>query len=133
MSINHYAAAQEKLEDGRAAELRIMSRVTGMLIDGGKQGGRTLTEACFYNRKLWTIFLADLAEPGNALPDAAKAGLISLALWVQRYTGEVLAGAPVQPLVDVNRSIMEGLRPAPLAPAALPQSGRVAPLAIAAA
>jgi flagellar protein FlaF len=84
-------------------------------VEGGKQGGRFLTEACFYNRKLWTIFQTDLADPANALPDQVKANLISLAIWVQKYTGRVLDGAPVQPLIDVNRSIMEGLRPPPAA------------------
>jgi flagellar protein FlaF len=120
MSVSRYAATQEQVEDPRAAELRMLSRVTGMLLEGAKRGGRFLTEACFYNRKLWTIFQTDLVDPGNQLPDAVKANLISLAIWVQKYTGEVLDGAPVQPLIDVNRSIMEGLRPAALPPTATP-------------
>jgi flagellar biosynthesis activator protein FlaF len=37
-------------------------------------------------------------------------GLISLALWVARYSGEVLrAGADIEPLIDINRTMMEGL------------------------
>jgi flagellar biosynthesis activator protein FlaF len=123
MSVSRYAATQDQVEDPRAAELRMLSRVTGMLLDGGKQGGRFLTEACFYNRKLWTIFQADLADPANQLPEAVKANLISLSIWVQKYTGQVLKGAPVQPLIDVNRSIMDGLRPTAPAATARPTAG----------
>jgi flagellar protein FlaF len=112
MSVRGYEKAQETIEDARAIEHRMLARVTGMLIEGGKRGGRDLVEACFYNRKLWTIFQADCADPNNQLPDALKASLISLSLWVQTYTGQVLNGATVDPLVEVNRSIMEGLVPA---------------------
>jgi flagellar protein FlaF len=62
---------------------------------------------------LWTIFQTDLALPENALPDSLKAQLISLSMWVQRYTAKVLfENASIDPLVSVNRSIMEGLAPA---------------------
>jgi flagellar protein FlaF len=116
MSVRGYEKAQETIEDPRAIEHRMLARVTGMLIEGGKRGGRDLIEACFYNRKLWTIFQADCAHPTNQLPDPVKASLISLSLWVQTYTGQVLSGASVDPLVEVNRSIMEGLAPSPAAP-----------------
>jgi flagellar biosynthesis activator protein FlaF len=111
MSVRRYQQAQETFDDPRLVEHRMLTRVTGMLIDGGKKGGRTLIEACYYNRKLWTIFQTDLAHPDNKLPESVRANLISLSLWVQRYTGEVLDGAPVEPLIDVNRSIMDGLKP----------------------
>ena len=117
MSVSRYNKIQEIAEGPRAGELRILSQVTGMLVDGAARGGRALVEACYYNRKLWSIFLADLANPDNGLPDATKASLVSLGIWVQKYTGSVLVGAPVQPLVDVNRSIMDGLRPAAAPPA----------------
>jgi flagellar protein FlaF len=117
MSVRGYEKAQETIEDPRAMEHRMLARVTGMLIEGGKRGGRDLVEACFYNRKLWTIFQADCASPSNQLPDPIKASVISLSIWVQSYTGQVLSGASVDPLVEVNRSIMEGLVPA--APAAM--------------
>jgi flagellar protein FlaF len=111
MSVSRYQKAQEITEDPRTAEHRMLARVTGMLIDSSEARGNALAEACFYNRKLWTIFQADLANPANGLPDEVKARLISLSIWVQKYTGEVLGGAPVEPLISVNRSIMDGLMP----------------------
>jgi flagellar protein FlaF len=36
--------------------------------------------------------------------------IISLAMWVARYSSEVLReGADLEPLIDVNRTMMEGL------------------------
>ncbi len=103
----------------------MLARVTGMLIESAQSRGNALVEACYYNRKLWTIFQADLVNPANALPNEVKARLISLSIWVQKYTGEVLTGAAVEPLINVNRSIMEGLMPS--APAAAAAASSAAP------
>jgi flagellar protein FlaF len=125
MSVRSYQQAQDHFDDPRQIEHRMLTRVTGMLIEASKRGGRPVVDACYYNRKLWTIFQTDLAHPDNKLPDAAKASLISISLWVQRYTGHALNGASLEPLIDVNRSIMEGLKPVlpsdnPPTPARLP-------------
>jgi flagellar protein FlaF len=125
MSVSSYQKAQEITDNPRTVEHRMLARVTGMLIDAAETRGKDLTEACFYNRKLWSIFQADLASPGNGLPDELKARLLSLSIWVQKYSGEVLTGAPVEPLIDVNRSIMEGLMPSIPATAAPPRAATV--------
>ena len=112
MSIKRYQTIQDKNDDPRAIEHRALARVNGMLVSGAEKGGTPLAEACHLNRTLWTIFQTDCSNPQNGLPDSLKAQLISLALWVQRYTNKVLfEGASVEPLVNVNRSIMEGLAP----------------------
>jgi flagellar protein FlaF len=113
MSVKRYQRVQETSDDPRAVEHRALAKVTGMLVTGAEKGGPALAEACHMNRMLWTIFQTDLAMPENALPDTLKAQLISLSLWVQRYTAKVLfENASIDPLVSVNRSIMEGLAPA---------------------
>lgn len=129
MSVKRYQHVQEISDDPRAIEHRALARVTGMLVAGAEKGGAALAEACHMNRMLWTIFQTDLATPGNALPDTLKAQLISLSIWVQRYTGKVLfENASIEPLVQVNRSIMEGL--APSAPATAPAAPPPAAAAI---
>jgi flagellar biosynthesis activator protein FlaF len=121
MSVKRYQQVQETNEDPRAVEHRALARVNGMLVAGAAKGGSALAEACHMNRMLWTVFQTDLAHPDNGLPDALKAQLISLSMWVQRYTTKVLLqNASVDPLVAVNRSIMEGLAPAPAAAASSP-------------
>jgi flagellar biosynthesis activator protein FlaF len=114
MSVRRYQKTQDAAEDPRSIERFALTRVNGMLSAGAESGGRTLTEACHKNWQLWSIFQSDLADPGNPLPDTLKAQLISLSIWVQKYTPQVLfQGASVEPLINVNRSIMEGLAPAP--------------------
>lgn len=69
-----------------------------------------VAEALDANRKLWNLLSADCSAPENQLPTTLRAQIISLALWVSRYSSEVLrAGAEIDPLIDINRTMMEGL------------------------
>ena len=118
MSIAAYRRRKEAAETPRELERRALTTVIGKLIEGQRQGGRVLLEACLLNSKLWSALVVDLALPENALPDDLKARLISIGLWVQRYTLKAMSGAAVDPLIDVNRNIAEGLATnAPAAPA----------------
>ena len=62
------------------------------------------------NRELWATFSAACGAPGNALPDALRDRIISIALWVDRHTSAVVAGreAPAE-LLKVNRAMVDGL------------------------
>ena len=60
--------------------------------------------------EMWNIFSADCTSPGNELPRELRASIISLALWVNRFSSEVIAGREsINDLIEVNRSVMEGL------------------------
>ncbi len=62
------------------------------------------------NHDLWSTLMKDLALEGNALPAALKAQLLNLAAWSMRYsTIAILQNIPIQPLIDVNRNVAEGL------------------------
>ncbi len=68
-------------------------------------------QAAHRNRELWQTLAYDLADDNNALPDDLRAKLISLAIWVTGETSRVIRdGASLQPLIDVNSSIMQGLQ-----------------------
>jgi flagellar protein FlaF len=67
-------------------------------------------EAIDANRRLWNLLSADCSTPENKLPITLRGQIISLAMWVARYSSEVLRdGADVEPLIDINRVMMEGL------------------------
>ena len=69
-----------------------------------------VAEALDANKRLWNILSADCSTPDNKLPPSLRAQIISLALWVSRYSSEVLRdGAEIDPLIDINRTMMEGL------------------------
>ncbi|MCR6646300.1 MAG: flagellar biosynthesis regulator FlaF [Terricaulis sp.] len=69
-----------------------------------------VAEALDANRRLWSVLSADCSVPENQLPLAVRGQIISLAMWVARYSSQVLReGADIEPLIDVNRTMMEGL------------------------
>ena len=109
---NGYAATATMMRSTRDAEYGVFSRVTGMLRQAERQGRSADTIGAVHkNNELWTILAADLADPGNALPDEVKAGLLSLAGFSIRHGHAVMAGnATTDALIDVNLSVMKGLR-----------------------
>ena len=96
----------------RDAEYDIFSRVTRMLRQATERGhGPDMIAAVDKNNQLWTILASDLADPGNALPDEVRAGLLSLAGFSLRHGHQALAGkVSLAPLIDINMSVMRGLR-----------------------
>lgn len=96
----------------RDNEYTVVSRVTRQLQSAVDSGDRWAEiRATHLNNELWTALAADLASPGNALPDQLKANLISLAMFSIRHGHQVLAeNAPISPLVEINMRIMKGLR-----------------------
>ncbi|WP_439816396.1 flagellar biosynthesis regulator FlaF [Zavarzinia sp. CC-PAN008] len=111
MSVNAYRTAQVKTEDPRSREYRLFAQVTRSLMDV-KDGAdhRTFADAVCWNRDVWMALATDLSMPGNKLPDALKANLISVAIWVNKHSSAALRGdASIDSLIDVNRSVMAGL------------------------
>ena len=63
------------------------------------------------NQQLWSMLVRDLASEGNFLPDTLKQQLIDLGFWAMRYgTLAISQDLPLDPLISVNRNILEGLR-----------------------
>ncbi len=112
-----YAGAAAPIRTDRGAEYAIFARVTHRLRavdETDKRAFPALAVAVTDNQRLWGVLAEDLLHEGNALPIPLRAQLISLAEFVRRHTLQVLAGrASVAPLVDINTSIMRGLRGEP--------------------
>lgn len=122
-----YAAAYQRTltetENPRQIERRLMARITGDLerhlsayAAADDLAARLevlangLGQAIWENQRLWLNFVSDLSEPENALPPQLRAGLISIGLWVERHSQQVLRGmADPRPLVEVNQNIVNGL------------------------
>ena len=113
MTLKAYQNTQFITEDPRQTEYRLFGQVTGALIDAQKTGvnGGSLAETIDWNRQLWRTLAADCLDDRNQLPQGVRAQIISLSLWVSKYSKEVTRkGASLDPLIDVNRSIMQGLQ-----------------------
>ncbi len=110
MSVQTYQAAQSATEAPRQTEYRLFAQVTRSLIEADKGDYPAKARAVNWNRRMWLALQADCASEGNQLPDDVRAGIISLAIWVDKHSRKVLRHeGEVLPLVDVNRSILDGL------------------------
>jgi len=112
MSLNAYQRARTMVESPRATEHRLMSQITGEMIAAYEAGltGAALMPVLHRNREVWSAFSAVCGSTGNELPDALRASIISLGLWVERFTSEVATGREsIFELIGVNRAIIEGL------------------------
>jgi flagellar biosynthesis regulator FlaF len=59
---------------------------------------------------MWTIFIRDLAEPTNKLPEKLRGSYISLGLFVQRHCAAAVAGnRDISALITINRDLLEAL------------------------
>lgn len=116
MGLEAYRRVQRAAESPRAAEYRLFGQVTAALIRARDEGhsGAALVEALDWNRRLWSTLSTDCSLPGNAMPEALRAQIISLSIWVSRYSSDVaVRGEGIDALIDVNRAIMEGLASRP--------------------
>ncbi|MBI1188058.1 MAG: flagellar biosynthesis regulator FlaF [Alphaproteobacteria bacterium] len=113
MSIQAYQRAAAQAESPRETEYRAFGLVTQGLVRAREQGRGDLSayvEALDANRRLWMVLANDCAQSGNAAPETLRASIISLSLWVSRTTSEIIRdGGDLDDLIEVNRSIMEGL------------------------
>jgi flagellar protein FlaF len=107
-----YAASATRTP--RDAEYAVFAQVTRRLKavdEADKRLFPVLAQAVMDNQRLWGILAEDLLQDGNALPVALRAQLLSLAEFVRKHSLAVLGGrASVAALVDINTSIMRGLR-----------------------
>ena len=111
MSIAAYQQANLQSESPKQTEYRIFALLTRALEEAERKGPQAIVKAVADNRQLWITLQMDLADEGNGLPIELKAQLLSLAIWVNRYSPDAMKGkVPLQPLINVNKNIMEGLR-----------------------
>jgi flagellar biosynthesis activator protein FlaF len=120
MSVNKYKATQASTENPRQTEYRLFAEVTKALMAVREAStAKGLKSQDFYkaidwNRRLWLTLQMDLASNENRFPDSLKANIISIAIWVDKHSRIVLRGeSTLEPLISVNRSIMEGLSSQP--------------------
>lgn len=111
-----YGRVQNVTENPRAVEYRLLGQVTAALTRArdGQRGTAEFVDALLWNKKVWDAFIVDLSSEGNRLPNQLRAQIIGIGLWVGRETIQVLDGpGDIDSLINVNKTIMEGLAPRP--------------------
>ncbi|MGF1545170.1 MAG: flagellar biosynthesis regulator FlaF [Parvularculaceae bacterium] len=110
---NAYRTAQRRFGAPRDVEYAAFVEATRRLIavaDAGRDQLKARAEALLFNRKLWGELKDDCARDDNALPAALRAGVVRLAVEVDRQSRDALREpARIADLIEVNRRVMAGL------------------------
>lgn len=111
-----YGLVMRTTESARNIEYQVFAQATAAMQEADLPDAHFTSRiaATHRNRELWDTLACLLACEENALPETLRAKLISLALWVTRETRRVLReNLPLTDLIEVNRTIMQGLCPQP--------------------
>ncbi len=113
MSLQAYQKAAQRAENPRQAEYRLFGQVTRALMEASQAERfdfKKRIDALDWNRRLWAVLASDCAAPDNQLPIPVRAQIISLSLWINKHSSSVMRGEePWEPLIEVNRMMMNGL------------------------
>jgi flagellar protein FlaF len=97
----------------RTREKAILERAIRQLAIAKVKGARSPEsyEATHNLRRIWSVFVEDLSNEGNALPDALRASLISIGLWILREVEAIDSGRSdnFDGLIEINQMIADGL------------------------
>ncbi len=109
-----YKQTITETEEPREIERKVFLQVTGELERASREEKFPLSETALNalnrNQKLWGELMFDCAYKENPLPDQLKAGIISLGMFVDRHTPNVISGEKsIAPLLEINRNIIRGL------------------------
>jgi flagellar biosynthesis activator protein FlaF len=113
MSLQAYQQAATRAENPRETEYRLFAQVTRALMEAATLDRTEVArrvDALDWNRRLWSTLGADCADSKNGLPAPLRASFISLSIWVNKHTTLVIRNQEeIEPLIEINRMIMQGL------------------------
>ena len=98
----------------RGAEAEAFSKATRRLYQAstGEFEYKEYASALQFNRKLWTVIQADLAQGGMHLTPELRQNILDLSLFVDNHTNMALTdpnAAHLTTLIEINRKIVKGL------------------------
>lgn len=116
---NPYQKAQNTLESPRQLEYRLFSSVTRALMDvrplmQSKHPAEVakIAYAIGWNLDVWNHLMPEVLDEANKLSKDVKISLVNICIFVNKRTDEITQGksTDIEPLIAINRNIMEGLR-----------------------
>ncbi len=110
-----YAEVLDETPRGaRERERQAIERSIELLEAADKAGvrSREAIEALLFVRRLWGVLIEDLADTENDLPQALRADLISIGLWVMREAEQIRLekSANFRGIIEVSAAIRDGLK-----------------------
>ncbi|SDR62880.1 flagellar protein FlaF [Rhizobiales bacterium GAS191] len=104
---------EDTAQDCRDRERRAFERAISLLKLGKEKGvrSREAAEALLFLRRLWGALMDDLVSPENGLPQALRASLISIGLWVMKEADQIRLeqSENFDGLIEINQILRDGL------------------------
>jgi len=116
--LNVYRQAEVNSASGRDLEALVLTRAARALEEcrqrwNAEDNGQRLQKALKVNQAIWTTFQNDLRKPDNPLPKKVREDILSLSLFIDRRTMEIMckpAPEKLDVLIKINLNIASGLR-----------------------
>ena len=113
--------SQPAATDPRSTEAWALSEASRRLVVAAKteDGGKSLRDALILNQRLWTIFQTAMTEEDCPLPREIRDNVLALSIMMDRQILQRLGdldGSKLQPILDINRCVAEGLAQKPQTP-----------------
>jgi flagellar protein FlaF len=100
--------------DAKARERQVLQRSIDLFTLAGAPDSRpfVVNDAVHFTTRIWTAFLEDLAKPDNQLPKEARAGLISIGIWILREMDAIRLGtlSTYDDIIEISELIRDGLQ-----------------------
>ena len=71
-----------------------------------------LDDALLYNRKLWSVFVSDMADVNHPMPRELRQNFVNIGIFVMNHTVAVMSNPQPErlgSLININREIAAGL------------------------
>jgi flagellar biosynthesis activator protein FlaF len=119
--IQAYKAAQKTTMSGREIEASALAQAAKILTECRNNWDAPDREDILHmalrrNQMLWSIFQAELTDPDNPLPKELKENILSLSLFIDKRTVDIMAFPSPEKLnaiININLNLAAGLRGEP--------------------
>jgi flagellar biosynthesis activator protein FlaF len=110
-----YAEVLDETPRGARERERVAIGRSIDLLEAAERNGvrsREAIEAVLFVRRLWGVLVEDLADPENDLPQALRADLISIGLWIMREAEQIRLekSTNFKGIIEVSTAIRDGLQ-----------------------
>lgn len=112
MAQTAYSNSAAPTRTPRGTEYDAFARITHRMKSAAHSDDFTaLASALYENNRLWTLLAADVSDQDNALPAALRGRIFYLYEFTVQHSRKVLRKEDsIEALIDINTSIMRGLR-----------------------
>ena len=116
--LDAYRTVQKTAISGRELEASVLTQAAFRLTAcqnnwNAPDKDTKLHEALTHNQRIWTILQSELVKDDNPLPKQIREDLISLSIFIDKRTFDIMAypdPAKLNILININLNIAAGLR-----------------------